>query len=56
MTHTFFVAAAYAASAIALIGLIVWTVADHRARKREIRELESSGIRRRSDKAAEPAA
>lgn len=54
MTHTFFVTAAYAASAIALFGMIVWTITDHRARKREMHELESTGIRRRSDKAAEP--
>lgn len=55
MTHTFFVAAAYGVSAMALAGLLVWIVFDHRARKRELAELEESGIRRRSDKKAEPA-
>ncbi len=54
MTHTFFVTAAYTASALAIFGLIFWTIADHRARKRELHELESSGIRRRSDRNAEP--
>ncbi|MEX0345167.1 MAG: heme exporter protein CcmD [Rhizobiaceae bacterium] len=54
MTHTFFVAAAYTASAVAIFGLIFWTATDHRGRKREMQELASSGIRRRSDRNAEP--
>lgn len=56
MTHAFFVSAAYGASALALACLLFWIVVDHRARKRELAELEKAGIRRRSDKKAEPAA
>lgn len=56
MTHAFFVSTAYGASALALGCLLMWIVADHRARKRELAELEKAGIRRRSDKKTEPAA
>lgn len=54
MTHAIFVSAAYGASALALACLLFWIVVDHRARKRELAELEKAGIRRRSDKKAEP--
>jgi len=53
MTHTFFVAAAYGASALALAGLIGWILVDQRLRKRELAELEAGGVRRRSDSVAE---
>lgn len=56
MSHTFFVSLAYGASAVALAGLIVWVVADHRARSRELAMLEKSGVRRRSREGAEPSA
>ena len=48
--HGLYVTAAYAISAIALIALIGWILLDQRARKRELVQLEQSGIRRRSDK------
>jgi heme exporter protein D len=43
-----FVGAAYGISAVALAGLIAWIVLDQRGRRREIAELEASGVRRRS--------
>jgi heme exporter protein D len=48
--HALYVAAAYAVSALALAGLVAWIVLDHRARRRELAELEASGARRRSDR------
>ena len=56
MTHMFFVSVAYGASLFALCGLLIWIVADHLARKRELAELERSGIRPRADNRAEPEA
>jgi len=49
--HALYVAAAYTITAVVLIGLIGWILIDQRARKRELAELEASGVRRRSDKA-----
>jgi heme exporter protein D len=49
--HALYVTAAYAVSAIAIVGLVLWILADQRARKREMAELEAAGHRRRSDKA-----
>jgi heme exporter protein D len=49
MSHSLFVAAAYAISAIALAGLAGWILLDRNARKRELAQLEASGVRRRSD-------
>jgi len=49
MSHGVFVAAAYAISALALIGLAVWVLLDRNQRKRELAALEASGVRRRSD-------
>ncbi len=48
--HGLYVAAAYAISAGAIAGLVLWVLLDQRARKRELIELEERGIRRRSDK------
>jgi heme exporter protein D len=53
MTHTFYISASYAVAAIVILCLIGWVWLDGRARKRELAELEASGIRRRS---ARPAA
>ncbi|OBQ94656.1 MULTISPECIES: heme exporter protein CcmD [unclassified Mesorhizobium] len=49
--HALYVAAAYAISAIVLVGLIAWILLDRRARKRELAALDAAGVRRRSDKA-----
>lgn len=50
-THMLYVAAAYGITAVVLAGLVGWVLLDQRARKRELAELEASGIRRRSDRA-----
>ncbi len=47
--HFLYVASAYGASILVLAGLAGWILADQRARKRELAQLEASGIRRRSD-------
>jgi heme exporter protein D len=46
--HPYFVGAAYGVSAIVIAALIAWILLDHRARKRELAELEEAGVRRRS--------
>jgi heme exporter protein D len=50
-THDLYVAAAYAATVVVLSGLVGWILLDQRARRKELAELEASGIRRRSDRA-----
>ncbi|TIM84638.1 MAG: heme exporter protein CcmD, partial [Mesorhizobium sp.] len=45
--HALYVAAAYAISAIVLVGLIGWILLDQRARKRELAALDAAGVRRR---------
>jgi heme exporter protein D len=47
-THAIYVAAAYGATVIVLGALAIWILADQRARKRELAQLEKAGIRRRS--------
>ena len=54
-TYDLFVAAAYLLSAIGIAGLIGWILADQRARRRELAELEASGVRRRSERAGDAA-
>ena len=51
-THAVFVTAAYAVAGIGITGLIAWVFLDGRARQAEMRELEKSGVRRRSDAGA----
>jgi heme exporter protein D len=48
MSHAVFVGAAYAISALAILGLVAWIVADLRARRRELAALERLGVTRRS--------
>ncbi len=50
--HGLYVTAAYGISALALAALIAWILLDSRARRREMAELEASGVRRRSDRGA----
>ena len=48
MDHAFYIVTAYIVT-FALIGLLIgWTVLDGYFRKRELKALEQSGIRRRS--------
>ncbi|TIX75629.1 MAG: heme exporter protein CcmD, partial [Mesorhizobium sp.] len=46
--HALYVTAAYAITAVVLAGLIGWILFDQRGRKRDLAELEASGVRRRS--------
>ncbi|MFN3764578.1 MAG: heme exporter protein CcmD [Aliihoeflea sp.] len=48
MSHLAYVSAAYGAAILVLAGIAVWLAADHRARRRELAELEARGVRRRS--------
>lgn len=50
--HAWYVASAYGISALVLAGLVIGILADQRARRRELAELEAGGVRRRSDKAS----
>ena len=52
--HALYVTAAYGISALAIAGLIGWVLLDSRARRREMAELEASGLRRRSDRKDKP--
>ncbi|MCP8894897.1 heme exporter protein CcmD [Shinella daejeonensis] len=53
MSHAFYVAVSYAATFATVAGLVLWVWLDHRARRRELEQLEAAGVRRRS---ARPAA
>ncbi len=56
MTHTFYIAMSYGIAATISLCLIAWVWLDGRARRKELVELEASGIRRRSaQKPAPPA-
>ncbi|MGN6467262.1 MAG: heme exporter protein CcmD [Rhizobiaceae bacterium] len=50
MDHPWFVAAAYGISAIVIGGVVLWALLDGRGRRRGIVELETSGVRRRSER------
>jgi heme exporter protein D len=50
--HAFFIAAAYAATAVVVGGLILNAVLDHRAQVRALAELEARGVTRRSQDAS----
>lgn len=47
--HAFFILAAYAATALIVLGLILRAVLDHRAQLRALADLEGRGLRRRSE-------
>lgn len=48
MSHAFYVTASYVAALAVTAGLVLWVWLDHRARRRELAQLEAAGIRRRS--------
>lgn len=48
MTHAFYIGMSYAATGLVVLCLIAWVILDGRARKRELKELEASGVRRRA--------
>jgi heme exporter protein D len=47
--HAGFIIAAYAVASLVVVVLIVWIVADHRAQRRILADLEKHGVVRRSD-------
>ena len=49
MTHLGYIIAAYLATAIVLLGMVLWAVLDLRAAKRKLARLEEEGLRRRSE-------
>jgi heme exporter protein D len=46
--HADFIIAAYAAAVVVLGGLIAWVIADHRAQRRALADLEAKGATRRA--------
>ena len=46
--HAGFIVASYGATIAILGGLVLWIVTDYRRQRREMAELEASGVRRRS--------
>ena len=55
MTHATYVALSYGAAVILIGGLVLMTILDGRACKRDLAELEAQGIRRRSSAPQDPA-
>ena len=53
--HAAFILAAYAAAIVVVAGLIAWVVADFRAQRRALGDLEAHGVTRRSAEMKEPA-
>ena len=46
--HAGFIVAAYLTTAVVLVALVLWIVADGRTQRRRLADLEARGIRRRS--------
>jgi heme exporter protein D len=53
--HAAFILAAYAAAIVVVAGLIGWLVADFRAQRRALGDLEAHGVTRRSAEIKESA-
>lgn len=51
MSHFAYVMISYLVSAIVLLGLIIWILADQHIQKKELLRLEKLGVRRRSQRA-----
>lgn len=49
ISHTGFVLASYSAAIIVLAALIGWIFIDQRSQRQALQELESRGVRRRSE-------
>lgn len=54
MSYLGYILGAYGAAIAVLGGLLGWVLSDQRARRRELAELETSGVRRRSERQPEP--
>ena len=50
--HASFIVAAYAIVVIVVVALIAWVIADHRRQRAILRDLEASGVQRRSARQA----
>ena len=50
--YTSFIATSYALVALVVLLLIVWIAVDYRTQKARLRELEASGVTRRSGRGA----
>lgn len=50
MSHAFYIGMSYGLTGLIVAALIGWIVLDGRARKREMAQLEASGVRRRAHK------
>lgn len=48
MSHAFYIGLSYGITGLIVVALILWVMLDGRARNRELKELEASGIRRRA--------
>ena len=51
-TYASFIVASYAAAAIVVVMLIGWVIIDYRNQTERLRELERSGVTRRSGRSA----
>ena len=50
--HANFIVAAYASAAVVVVALIGWVIADYRRQRAILRDLERSGLTRRSARQA----
>ena len=50
--HANFIVAAYAIAAVVVVTLIAWVIIDHRRQRAILRDLEASGVTRRSARQA----
>ena len=50
--HAAFIVASYVMAALVVLGLIAWVLADYRAQRRVLADLEARGVTRRSDSEA----
>ncbi len=48
MTHAFYIGMSYALTGLVVLCLAAWVIVDGQARKKELKELEASGVRRRA--------
>jgi heme exporter protein D len=49
--HAVFIVAAYLITALVVLGLIVWVIADRRVQARALADFDARGVRRRSEPA-----
>jgi heme exporter protein D len=54
--HWGFIVGSYTLAALVMLGLVAWILADLRAQRRILADLEARGVRRRSNRPAEPGA